>query len=77
MMKQQVFTIDDNEVVTMETGIYSDEEDDACPICSWRLLRGKTCFMAAILSFIITTWRCVSVTTKLCACVCVCACVRG
>jgi len=31
MMKQQVFTIDDNEVATMETGNDGDE-DDICPI---------------------------------------------
>ena len=31
MMKQQVFAVDDNEVVTMETGNDGDE-DDICPI---------------------------------------------
>ena len=73
---------DENKVVTMETGFIVMKMMLVQSVC-WRLLRGKTWWsvsMAAILSFIVTAWRCVSVTTKLCMCLCVCVysvCVRA
>jgi len=39
--KQQVFTNDNNEMVSMETGIDSDEEDDICPICLLEIVEGE------------------------------------
>jgi len=39
--KEQAFASDDNDMVTMETGIDSDEEDDICPICLLEIVEGE------------------------------------